>query len=83
MKTVAVSNKGVLASGSTDETIRLLNLKKQRELGSLVHHSGIFTFDGLKKNYFERFQKYFLKVENDSKNSFTFSYVLGVSLFIW
>ena len=44
VKTVAISSKGILASGSTDEAIRLLNLKKQRELGSLVHHSGIEVY---------------------------------------
>jgi len=40
VKCVNISSKGVLASGSTDETIRLFNLKRRTELGSLVHHSG-------------------------------------------
>ncbi|XP_053394619.1 p21-activated protein kinase-interacting protein 1-like [Mercenaria mercenaria] len=43
VKCVAISGKGVLASGSTDETIRLLNIRKQKELGSLVHHNGTVT----------------------------------------
>ncbi|XP_060607988.1 p21-activated protein kinase-interacting protein 1-like [Ruditapes philippinarum] len=43
VKCVAISGKGVLASGSSDETIRLLNIKKQKELGSLVHHNGTVT----------------------------------------
>lgn len=40
VKCVSVSEKGILASGSTDETIRLLNLRKKKEMGSLVHHNG-------------------------------------------
>jgi protein MAK11 len=40
VKCVAISHKGVLASGSTDETIRLLDIKRNKELGSLVHHNG-------------------------------------------
>lgn len=43
LKTVTVSSKGILASGGTDETIKLFNLKKRLELGSLVHHSGIHS----------------------------------------
>ncbi|XP_041357789.1 p21-activated protein kinase-interacting protein 1-like [Gigantopelta aegis] len=40
VKTVAISQKGILASGSTDETIRLFNLRKRKEMGSLVQHMG-------------------------------------------
>ncbi|CAG2253369.1 MAK11 [Mytilus edulis] len=40
IKTIAVSTKGILASGGTDENIKLFNLKKRSDLGSLVHHSG-------------------------------------------
>ncbi|KAH3696876.1 hypothetical protein DPMN_084356 [Dreissena polymorpha] len=43
VKCIAASEKGILATGSTDETIRLLNLRKMRELGSLVHHNGSVT----------------------------------------
>ncbi|XP_065059382.1 p21-activated protein kinase-interacting protein 1-like [Rhopilema esculentum] len=42
IKTVASGGK-YLASGSTDETIRLYNLKKHVELGSLVQQSGSIT----------------------------------------
>lgn len=44
VKSVAISTKSILASGSTDESIRLFNLKKRSELGSLVHHSGSVTW---------------------------------------
>lgn len=37
---MAVSPTGILASGSTDETIRLFNLRKHVELGCLMHHKG-------------------------------------------
>ncbi|XP_069127462.1 p21-activated protein kinase-interacting protein 1-like [Argopecten irradians] len=43
VKALAVSKKGILASGSTDEAIRLINLKKRTELGSLMQHSGTVT----------------------------------------
>ncbi|XP_033737166.1 p21-activated protein kinase-interacting protein 1-like [Pecten maximus] len=43
VKTLSISKKGILASGGTDETIRLINLKKRTELGSLVQHSGTVT----------------------------------------
>ncbi|OWF46043.1 p21-activated protein kinase-interacting protein 1-like [Mizuhopecten yessoensis] len=43
IKTLSVSKKGILASGGTDETVRLINLKKRTELGSLVQHSGTVT----------------------------------------
>ncbi|XP_061169095.1 p21-activated protein kinase-interacting protein 1-like [Saccostrea echinata] len=43
VKHVAVSKKGILASGGTDETIQLFNLKKRSQLGSLGHHSGSLT----------------------------------------
>ena len=40
IKTVAVSPKGVLASGSSDEMIRIYNLKTRQEMGTLAHHNG-------------------------------------------
>ncbi|ESO88235.1 hypothetical protein LOTGIDRAFT_234571 [Lottia gigantea] len=40
IKSAGISRKNVLATGSTDETIRLFNLQKQTELGTLMHHSG-------------------------------------------
>ncbi|XP_052777707.1 p21-activated protein kinase-interacting protein 1-like [Mya arenaria] len=43
VKCMAVSDKGILASGSTDESIRLLNIRKMKEMGSLVHHNGTIT----------------------------------------
>ncbi|XP_046578076.1 p21-activated protein kinase-interacting protein 1-like isoform X2 [Haliotis rubra] len=39
-----MSTKGILASGGTDETIRVFNLRKGTEIGSLVHHSGSITW---------------------------------------
>ncbi|KAK3577574.1 hypothetical protein CHS0354_026539 [Potamilus streckersoni] len=44
IKTLAVSQKDVLASGSTDETIHLFNLRKLRELGTLMEHTGTITW---------------------------------------
>ncbi|XP_062617383.1 p21-activated protein kinase-interacting protein 1-like [Saccostrea cucullata] len=44
IKHLAVSRKGILASGGTDETIQLFNLKKRSQLGSLGHHSGSLTW---------------------------------------
>uniref|UniRef100_K1QB91 p21-activated protein kinase-interacting protein 1-like protein n=1 Tax=Magallana gigas TaxID=29159 RepID=K1QB91_MAGGI len=43
IKHIAVSNKGFLASGGTDETIQLFHLGRRTQLGSLVHHSGSLT----------------------------------------
>ncbi|KAI0209819.1 p21-activated protein kinase-interacting protein 1-like [Lamellibrachia satsuma] len=43
VKTLAVSKRGILASGSSDETIKLLNLRKRREIGTLMHHKGSIT----------------------------------------
>ena len=40
MKAIAVSSKGMQASGSSDESIRLLNLKNRKEHGTLRHHDG-------------------------------------------
>ncbi|CAJ0845875.1 13791_t:CDS:10 [Entrophospora sp. SA101] len=42
IKCVAVSGR-YLASGSTDEVIKLYNLKKRKELGSLLKHEGSIT----------------------------------------
>ncbi|KAL3868758.1 hypothetical protein ACJMK2_041524 [Sinanodonta woodiana] len=44
IKTLAVSQKDVLASGSTDETIHLFNLRKMREMGILMEHTGTITW---------------------------------------
>ncbi|XP_001630701.2 p21-activated protein kinase-interacting protein 1-like [Nematostella vectensis] len=44
VKSVAVDSSGtLLASGSTDETIRLFSLKDHKELGSLHQHEGSVT----------------------------------------
>ena len=40
VKAVAISKRGILASGSSDETIKLFNLRKRREIGTLMHHKG-------------------------------------------
>ncbi|GFO37103.1 P21-activated protein kinase-interacting protein 1-like [Plakobranchus ocellatus] len=40
LRCVAVSPSGVLASSSTDDSIRLHSLKKRKEIGSLFEHSG-------------------------------------------
>ncbi|PKK73932.1 WD40 repeat-like protein [Rhizophagus irregularis] len=42
IKTVSVGGK-FLASGSTDEVIKLYNLRKRKELGSLLQHEGSIT----------------------------------------
>ncbi|CAG8539753.1 8898_t:CDS:2 [Ambispora gerdemannii] len=42
IKTVAVGGR-YLASGSTDEIIKLYDLKKTKELGSLIQHQGSIT----------------------------------------
>ncbi|KAK3090055.1 hypothetical protein FSP39_008854 [Pinctada imbricata] len=43
IKTVAASRKGMLASGGSDETIQLYNLRNRRQLGCLDQHSGSVT----------------------------------------
>ncbi|CAH1775017.1 unnamed protein product [Owenia fusiformis] len=43
IKCVAAASNGTLASGSTDETIRIFNLKSNVELGSLLHHEGTIS----------------------------------------
>lgn len=43
VKVVSVSEKGVLASGSSDEMIRLYNLRSRKEMGALAHHQGTVT----------------------------------------
>ncbi|KAK2145791.1 hypothetical protein LSH36_657g01029 [Paralvinella palmiformis] len=40
VKSVGVSERGILATGSTDEVIRLFNLTKHIEIGALMHHDG-------------------------------------------
>ncbi|XP_071807551.1 p21-activated protein kinase-interacting protein 1-like [Asterias amurensis] len=42
VKTIA-ANRTFLATGSTDETIHLYNVKTNRELGALLQHSGSIT----------------------------------------
>ena len=41
VKSLTISSRGVLASGSTDETIKLFNLKTRKEVGRLMHHEGM------------------------------------------
>ncbi|OWA50563.1 putative p21-activated protein kinase-interacting protein 1-like [Hypsibius exemplaris] len=43
VKSLAVSPKGILASGSTDETIHLFNLEREISIGTLVSHEGDIT----------------------------------------
>jgi len=40
VKTVAISSSGIAASGSSDESIKLFNLRKRVEIGTLLHHEG-------------------------------------------
>jgi len=40
VKTVAISTNGIAASGSSDESIKLFNLRKRVEIGTLLHHKG-------------------------------------------
>ena len=40
VKSVAVNQQGLLASGSSDETIQLFDLRRGKELGLLMHHEG-------------------------------------------
>jgi len=40
VKTVAISPTGIAASGSSDESIKLFNLQKRVEIGTLLHHEG-------------------------------------------
>lgn len=47
VRCLASSGK-LFASGSTDETIQLFDMKSRREIGSLVHHNGIFYFEHTK-----------------------------------
>ncbi|XP_046361632.2 p21-activated protein kinase-interacting protein 1-like isoform X1 [Haliotis rufescens] len=50
IKALALSTKGILASGGTDEMVRVFNLRKGTEIGSLVHHSGTITWLDFYKN---------------------------------
>lgn len=43
VKAVAISSKGILASGSSDETVRLFNIRTRKEVGRLMHHEGSIT----------------------------------------
>jgi len=40
LRCLSVSASGILASSSTDDTVRLLSLKKRRDIGGLFQHSG-------------------------------------------
>lgn len=40
VKCLEVSDQGILASGSTDETIQLFDLDRRFEVGTLVSHEG-------------------------------------------
>ena len=40
VRTVAVNTKGIAASGSADETIKLFDTNKRVEIGSLLQHQG-------------------------------------------
>jgi protein MAK11 len=43
VRTAAISSNGIAATGSADETIKLFNIHKRVELGSLIHHQGSVT----------------------------------------
>jgi len=43
IRTVAISRQGILASGSSDEMIRIYNLRTRSEMGALAHHEGTIT----------------------------------------
>ncbi|XP_013410594.1 p21-activated protein kinase-interacting protein 1-like [Lingula anatina] len=43
VRDVAISKKKILATGSSDETIKLFDLDKKVELGSLMEHEGTIT----------------------------------------
>jgi len=40
LRTVRVSSNGILASSSTDDSVRLHSLKRRKEIGSLFQHAG-------------------------------------------
>jgi len=40
VKSVAISPAGIAVSGSSDESIKLFNLRKRVEIGTLLHHEG-------------------------------------------
>ncbi|RUS82766.1 hypothetical protein EGW08_009466, partial [Elysia chlorotica] len=40
LRCVAISSTGILASSSTDDSIRIHNLKKRKEVGGLFEHNG-------------------------------------------
>ena len=42
LRCVAISSTGVLASSSTDDSIRIHSLKKRKEIGGLFEHNGRF-----------------------------------------
>ena len=45
VKSVAMSGNGsLLASGSTDEHVKLYNLRTRRELGDLIQHDGMCVY---------------------------------------
>jgi WD40 repeat protein len=50
IKSIAISNR-FLATGSTDEHVRLYDLKLRKEIGSLMHHTGTITSIIFVKNY--------------------------------
>jgi len=55
VKSMAISENGILASGSSDETVQLFNLVKGVQLGSLFFHNGWFYF----KYYFRFLSSFF------------------------
>lgn len=50
VRSIAVSESGVAASGSADETIKLFDTDKRVEIGSLLHHQGKCNCWGLKSH---------------------------------
>ena len=43
VRVMAVSEKGIVASGSTDESVHLFDLLRNSDVGSLVSHEGVFS----------------------------------------
>ncbi|XP_003388740.1 PREDICTED: p21-activated protein kinase-interacting protein 1-like [Amphimedon queenslandica] len=44
IRSVAASNNGILASGGTDEIIKLYNMRTHTELGTLIQHDGTINY---------------------------------------
>ena len=43
MRCAAISSNGIAATGSADETIKLFDTHKRLEIGTLLHHQGLYV----------------------------------------